>query len=39
MGAAESFRGTDATFDLVYANNVLEHLAHPLAVFKEVHRV
>ena len=29
----------DATFDLVTANMVVEHLARPEAVFREVHRV
>jgi len=29
----------DATFDLVFSDNVMEHLSDPLAVFREVHRV
>lgn len=29
----------DATFDLVFADNVVEHLADPVDVFREVHRV
>lgn len=29
----------DATFDLVFADNVVEHLADPIGVFREVHRV
>ena len=29
----------DQSFDLVLAHNVLEHLAEPSAVFREVHRV
>jgi SAM-dependent methyltransferase len=29
----------DGEFDLVYADNLLEHLLHPLAVFREVGRV
>lgn len=29
----------DATFDLVFADNVVEHLADPVGVFREVHRV
>ncbi|MFZ1829325.1 MAG: class I SAM-dependent methyltransferase [Candidatus Competibacteraceae bacterium] len=29
----------DATFDLVFADNVLEHLPDPLAVFREIARV
>jgi SAM-dependent methyltransferase len=29
----------DASFDIVFADNVVEHLDDPLAVFREVHRV
>lgn len=29
----------DHTFDIVFANNLLEHLQDPLAIFKEVERV
>lgn len=29
----------DATFDVVFADNVLEHLPDPLAVFRELARV
>ncbi len=29
----------DQAFDVVFADNVVEHLADPLAVFREVHRV
>jgi SAM-dependent methyltransferase len=39
VGAGEFIPWPDATFDLVYANNVLEHLENPLAVFDDVRRV
>ena len=29
----------DASFDVVFSDNVVEHLSDPLAVFREVHRV
>jgi len=39
MGRGEAIPFQDATFDLVFANNVLEHLPDPNAVFQEVRRV
>jgi SAM-dependent methyltransferase len=39
VGSGESIPFEDATFDLVFANNVLEHLPEPHGVFREVHRV
>ena len=39
VGSGESIPFENATFDLVFANNVLEHLPEPHVVFKEVHRV
>jgi SAM-dependent methyltransferase len=39
VGRGESIPFEDATFDLVFANNVLEHLPEPNGVFREVHRV
>lgn len=39
VGTAESIPYPDNRFDLVFANNVLEHLEHPDAVFREVARV
>lgn len=30
---------SDASFDVVFSDNVVEHLSDPLAVFREVHRV
>jgi SAM-dependent methyltransferase len=39
VGSGESIPFQDATFDLVFANNVLEHLPDPNAVFQEVRRV
>ena len=39
VGSAESIPWPDATFDLVFSANVLEHLENPRAVFNEVLRV
>lgn len=39
VGTGEAIPYEDASFDLVVANNVLEHLARPQAVFREVYRV
>jgi SAM-dependent methyltransferase len=39
LGNAEEIPYPAGTFDLVFADNVLEHLENPLRVFKEVHRV
>ncbi|HRI91225.1 MAG: methyltransferase domain-containing protein [Rubrivivax sp.] len=39
IGTGESIPYPDETFDLVFADNVLEHLPDPEAVFREVHRV
>lgn len=39
VGFAESLPWPDATFDLVYSANVLEHLPTPVKCFQEVHRV
>ena len=39
VGSGESIPFGNATFDLVFANNVLEHLPEPNHVFREVHRV
>jgi len=39
LGNAEAIPYPDATFDVVFADNVLEHLENPLKVFTEVHRV
>jgi SAM-dependent methyltransferase len=39
VGAGESIPWPDATFDLVIADNVAEHLSDPVAVFREVARV
>ena len=38
-GVGEDIPYPDSTFDLVFADNVLEHLANPTAVFREVLRV
>ena len=38
VGLAESIPFADAAFDLVFADNVVEHLTHPEQVFSEVHR-
>jgi len=38
-GTGEAIPYEDGTFDLVIANNVLEHLAHPRQVFEEINRV
>lgn len=39
VGMAEQIPFEDRSFDLVFADNVLEHLPDPLAVFREVRRV
>lgn len=39
VGTAESLPYPDDTFDVVFSDNVLEHLADPEAVFAEVARV
>lgn len=39
VGRGEAMPFPDGSFDLVFANNVLEHLEDPLAVFREVARV
>ena len=39
VGSGESIPFEDATFDLVFSNNVLEHLSESGAVFAEVYRV
>jgi len=39
IGTGESIPWNDASFDLVFCDNVLEHLEDPLAVFREVARV
>jgi SAM-dependent methyltransferase len=39
MGMGEAIPHPDATFDVVFANNVLEHLDHPQIVFREIARV
>lgn len=39
VGAGEVIPYPDASFDVVFADNVLEHLVDPAAVFREVARV
>lgn len=39
VATAERLPFDDQRFDLVFSDNVLEHLAEPLSVFREVHRV
>ena len=39
VATAEELPFEDQRFDLVFSDNVLEHLADPLSVFREVHRV
>ena len=39
VGSGEAIPWPDATFDRVVADNVLEHLADPVKVFREVRRV
>jgi SAM-dependent methyltransferase len=39
VGVGEAIPWPNATFDLVFADNVLEHLEHPALVFAEVARV
>lgn len=36
---AEEIPYPDSSFDIVFCDNVLEHLDNPLEVFKEIHRV
>jgi SAM-dependent methyltransferase len=38
-GVGEAIPYPDASFDVVFADNVLEHLMEPRVVFSEVHRV
>lgn len=38
-GLGENIPYPDESFDLVFSDNVLEHLAEPASVFREVHRV
>ncbi|HUG92005.1 MAG TPA: class I SAM-dependent methyltransferase [Planctomycetaceae bacterium] len=39
IGTGEAIPYPDGTFDVVFADNVLEHLAEPPATFREVRRV
>ncbi|HKU16470.1 MAG TPA: class I SAM-dependent methyltransferase [Steroidobacteraceae bacterium] len=39
IGSAAALPFADATFDVVFCDNVLEHLPDPLRVFREIHRV
>ena len=39
VGLGESIPWPDGSFDVVFADNVLEHLEHPARVFREVARV
>ena len=39
IGVGESIPYADSSFDMVFADNVLEHLDDPAAVFSEIHRV
>jgi SAM-dependent methyltransferase len=39
VAAAERLPFPDASFDLVFSDNVFEHVADPEAIFAEVHRV
>jgi SAM-dependent methyltransferase len=39
IGYGELLPFRNESFDVVFADNVLEHLPNPVAVFKEVHRV
>ena len=39
VGVGESIPFADSMFDLVFADNVMEHVADPQQVFAEVHRV
>jgi len=39
IGVGESIPYPDLSFDVVFADNVLEHLDDPPAVFSEIHRV
>jgi ubiquinone/menaquinone biosynthesis C-methylase UbiE len=39
VGSAENIPWPDSTFDVVFCNNVFEHLPHPERVFSEVFRV
>ncbi len=39
VGTADAIPWEEGSFDLVFANNVLEHLSHPDRVFREVARV
>lgn len=38
VGTAERIPAQDASFDLIFADNVLEHLAEPQRVFDEIYR-
>ena len=39
VGTGESLPFFDETFDVVFADNVMEHLTDPIDVFKEINRV
>ena len=39
VGTGESIPYPDETFDVVFSDNVLEHLDDPMGVFRDVHRV
>jgi SAM-dependent methyltransferase len=39
VGVGESIPYPNSTFDIVFADNVLEHLDRPAQVFSEIHRV
>lgn len=39
VGSGESLPYADESFDMVFADNVLEHLENPDKVFREIHRV
>lgn len=39
QASGEAIPYPDGAFDLVFSDNVLEHLSDPIAIFREVHRV